>query len=61
VAEGVQIVDVTAQDDGSFGTTGELTVTLTVADPALREPLIQAVREGELTLVRSTHMSRGGG
>jgi Flp pilus assembly protein CpaB len=59
-AEGVQIVDVTAHDDG-FGTTGELTITLTVADPALREPLIQAVREGEVTLVRSTHMSGGGG
>jgi Flp pilus assembly protein CpaB len=61
VAEGVQIVDVTAHDDGSFGTTGELTITLTVVDPALREPLIQAVREGEVTLVRSTHTSDGGG
>ncbi|HEY6414959.1 MAG TPA: SAF domain-containing protein, partial [Acidimicrobiales bacterium] len=55
VAEGVQVVDATAHDDGSLGTTGELTITLTVADPALREPLIQAVREGEVTLVRSTH------
>jgi SAF domain len=61
VAEGVQVVDATAGDDGSFGTTGELTITLTVADLALREPLIQAVREGEVTLVRSTHMSGGGG
>jgi Flp pilus assembly protein CpaB len=61
VAEGVQVVDATAHDDGSFATTGELTITLTVADPALREPLIQAVREGEVTLVRSTHMSGGGG
>jgi Flp pilus assembly protein CpaB len=61
VAEGVQVVDATAHDDGSFGTTSELTITLTVADPALREPLIQAVREGEVTLVRSTHMSGGGG
>jgi hypothetical protein len=61
VAEGVQVVDATAHDDGSFGTTGDLTITLTVADPALREPLIQAVREGEVTLVRSTHMSGGGG
>ena len=33
VAEGVQVVDATARDDGSFGPTGELTVTLTVADP----------------------------
>jgi hypothetical protein len=61
VAEGVQIVDATADDGGSFGTTGELTVTLSVADPALREPLIQAVREGEVTLVRSTHVSGAGG
>jgi Flp pilus assembly protein CpaB len=61
VAEAVQIVDATAHDDGSFGTTGELTITLTVTDPALRAPLIQAVREGEVTLVRSTHMSGGGG
>jgi Flp pilus assembly protein CpaB len=61
VAEAVQVVDATADDDGSFGPTGELTVTVTVADPALREPLIQAVRQGEVTLVRSTHMSGGGG
>jgi hypothetical protein len=61
VAEGVMIVAATAHDGGSFGTTGELTITLTLADPALREPLIQAVREGEVTLVRSTHMSDGGG
>ncbi len=61
VAEGVQIVDAAADDGGSFGTTGELTITVTIADPALREPLIQAVRDGEVTLVRSTHMSRGGG
>jgi Flp pilus assembly protein CpaB len=61
VAEAVQVVDATTRDDGSFGPTGELTVTLAVADPALREPLIQAVREGEVTLVRSTHMSGGGG
>jgi Flp pilus assembly protein CpaB len=61
VAEAVQVVDATTRDDGSFGQTGELTVTLAVADPALREPVIQAVREGEVTLVRSTHMSGGGG
>ena len=61
VAEGVQIVDAAAHDGGSFGTSGELTITVTIADPALREPLIQAVRQGELTLVRSTHMSSGGG
>ena len=59
--QAVQVVDATAHDDGSFGPAGELTVTLSVADPALREPLIQAVREGEVTLVRSTHMSGGAG
>ena len=61
VAEGMQIVDAAAHDGGSFGTGGELTITVTIADPALREPLIQAVREGEVTLVRSTHLSREGG
>jgi Flp pilus assembly protein CpaB len=61
VAEGVTIVDATAHDGGTFDTTGELTITLTLADPALRAPLIQAVREGEVTLVRSTHLSGGGG
>lgn len=61
VAEGVQIVDAVTHDGGSFGTTGELTITVTIADPELREPLIQAVREGEVTLVRSTHLSREGG
>ncbi|MGH9229652.1 MAG: SAF domain-containing protein [Acidimicrobiales bacterium] len=61
VAEGVQIVDAAAHDGGSFGGVGELTITVTIADPALREPLIQAVREGEVTLVRSTHLSRGAG
>jgi Flp pilus assembly protein CpaB len=61
VAEGVMIVDATVHDGGSFDTTGELTITLTLADPALRAPLIQAVREGEVTLVRSTHLSGGGG
>jgi hypothetical protein len=61
VAEGMQIVDAAAHDGGSFGTSGELTITVTIADPALREPLIQAVSEGEVTLVRSTHLSREGG
>ncbi len=61
VAEGVQIVDVAAHDGASFATTGDVTITVTIADPSLREPLIQAVREGEVTLVRSTHMSREAG
>jgi Flp pilus assembly protein CpaB len=61
VAEGVQIVDAAAHDGGSFATSGELTITVTIADPGLREPLIQALREGEVTLVRSTHLSREAG
>lgn len=61
VAEGVQIVDAAARGEGSFGSSGDLTITVTIADPALRGPLIQAVREGEVTLVRSTHLSREAG
>ncbi len=61
VAERVQIVDVAERGDGSFASTGELTITVTMADPVLLEPLIQAVREGEVTLVRSTHLSPGAG
>jgi hypothetical protein len=57
----VQIVDAAERSGGSFGSTGDLTITVTIADPALREPLIQAVREGEVTLVRSTHLPREGG
>jgi len=60
VAEGVQIIDAAERGGGSFASTGELTITVTITDPALREPLIQAVREGEVTLVRSTHLSSGG-
>lgn len=61
VAEGVQIVDAVKHGDGSFGSGGELTITVTLADPALRGPLIHAVREGEVTLVRSTHLARQAG
>lgn len=60
VAEGIQIVDVGERGDGSFSTTGELTVTVAITDPSLREALIQAVRVGEVTLVRSTYLSTGG-
>jgi hypothetical protein len=61
VAEGVQIVDAAAHDGGSFGGTGELTITVAIADAGLREPLIHAVRQGEVTLVRSTHLSAQAG
>jgi Flp pilus assembly protein CpaB len=60
VAEGMQIVDLGERDDSSFSTTGELTITVAITDPSLREALIQAVREGEVTLVRSTHLPAGG-
>ena len=54
VAERVQVVTVT--DGGaSFATGAELTVTLALTDPAVRDDLIQAVRAGEVTLVRATH------
>ena len=54
VAERVQVVAVT--DGGaSFATGAELTVTLALTDPAVRDDLIQAVRAGEVTLVRATH------
>jgi Flp pilus assembly protein CpaB len=59
VVEGVRIVDVGERDGGSFSATRELTITVAITDPGLREPLIHAVREGEVTLVRSTHMSAG--
>jgi Flp pilus assembly protein CpaB len=61
VAEAMQIVEIGERDEGSFGTTGELTVTLAVTDRDLQEPLIQAVREGEVTLVRTTHLATGTG
>jgi SAF domain len=61
VAEGVQIVEAAAHDGGSFGGTGELTITVAIADAGLREPLIHAVRQGEVTLVRSTHLSAQAG
>jgi len=59
VAEAMQIVEVGEGDDGSFAATGDLTVTLAVTERDLREPLIQAVREGEVTLVRTTHLAAG--
>jgi hypothetical protein len=55
VAERVQVVTVT--DGGTTLTSGsDLTVTLALADPGLRADIVQAVRAGEVTLVRSTHL-----
>ncbi len=58
VAERVQVVTVT--DGGaSFASGAELTVTLALTDSAVRDDLIQAVRAGEVTLVRATHAGDG--
>jgi Flp pilus assembly protein CpaB len=56
VAEDMQLVDVRERDGGSFASGGELTVTVAITDPDLRADLIHAAREGEVTLVRSTHL-----
>jgi Flp pilus assembly protein CpaB len=56
VAERVQVVEVS--DGGTTLTSGaELTVTLALVDASARSELIQAVRAGEVTLVRSTHLA----
>jgi hypothetical protein len=60
VAERLQVVTVT--DGGaSLASGAELTVTLALTDPGSRGEVIQAVRSGEVTLVRSTHMGGPGG
>jgi hypothetical protein len=58
VAEGVEVVTVTDGGDGAFAAGAELTVTLALTDPGDRVDLVQAVRAGEVTLVRSTHLTR---
>lgn len=57
VAEGVRVVSVT-EAGGSFGDGRELTVTLALTDPARRVPVIHAARDGQITLVRTTHVPR---
>lgn len=57
VAEGVQVVAVSDGGGASFTSTSEITVTLALTDPDGRAELIQAVRAGEVTLVRSTHLA----
>jgi Flp pilus assembly protein CpaB len=53
-ATGLRVVAVT-EAGGSFGDGSELTVTLALHDQADGAPIIQAAREGQVTLVRTTH------
>lgn len=57
VAEGVRVAAVAGGDGPSFGGDRRITVTLALSDPARRGPLIHAVRQGEVTLVRSTDLT----
>jgi Flp pilus assembly protein CpaB len=56
-AEGVRVVSIT-EAGGSFSDGDQLTVTLAVTDGSRRAPIIHAARAGEITLVRTTHLSR---
>lgn len=58
VAEHVTVVAVT-EAGGSFSDGRELTVTLALTDSGQRVPVIHAAREGQVTLVRTTHVARG--
>jgi Flp pilus assembly protein CpaB len=60
VAEGMRLVDVRERVEGSLGRGTELTVTLAITDPDDRAALIHAARAGDVTLVRSTHLSSAG-
>jgi Flp pilus assembly protein CpaB len=55
VSEGVQVVAVGGGDGSSFSGDRKVTITVSLAEPAARAPLIHALREGDVTLVRSTH------
>jgi Flp pilus assembly protein CpaB len=57
VAEGVRVISVT-EAGGSFGDGSELTVTLALTVAAQRVPVIHAARDGQVTLVRTTHVTR---
>jgi len=57
-ARGLRVVAVT-EAGGSFADGRELTVTLALTDPASGAPIIQAAREGQVTLVRTTHAPAG--
>lgn len=57
VASGVRVISVT-ESGGSFGDGRELTVTLALTDQSQRIPVINAARDGQVTLVRTTHVTR---
>jgi Flp pilus assembly protein CpaB len=57
VASGVRVISVT-EGGSSFDDGSELTVTLALTDASQRIPVIDAAREGQVTLVRTTHVAR---
>lgn len=57
-ATGVRVVAVT-EAGGSFGDGSELTVTLALTPSVDGAPIVQAAREGQVTLVRTTHAAPG--
>lgn len=57
VARGLVVVAAGGGDGTSFAGDRRVTVTVAIPDPAVRVPLIHGVREGEVTLVRSTHVA----
>lgn len=57
VATGVRVISVT-ESGGSFGDGRELTVTVALTDDSRRIPVINAARDGQVTLVRTTHVTR---
>jgi Flp pilus assembly protein CpaB len=59
VASAVRVVAV-SESGGSFDDGSELTVTLALTDESQRIPVINAARDGQVTLVRTTHVTRDG-
>ncbi len=57
VASGVRVISVT-EGGSSFDDGSELTVTLALTNASQRIPVIDAAREGQVTLVRTTHVAR---
>ncbi|HEX5365976.1 MAG TPA: SAF domain-containing protein [Acidimicrobiales bacterium] len=53
-AAGLRVVAVT-EGAGSLTEGGDLTVTLAIPDPAQGAPIVDAARQGQVTLVRTTH------